>query len=224
MIKNALMTENALFEGISEAERQKLCGCLSARSRRMKRGAYVLRAGDAVRSVYYILSGGMHIIDEDYWGNRSVIETMQAGVLFGEAYVFAQEERHIVSVVAAEDSVVLEIDPSRLFETCANGCACHTALVRNTLYIVSQKIVRLTEKLEHVMRRSIREKLLSYLSACARRAKSNAFQIPYSRQLLADYLCVDRSALSHELSRLQEQKLIRYRKNHFELLTEPQDA
>ena len=213
------LQNSTLFANITNKDLQKLHKCLSAKEKFFERDSFVWRAGESVRSVYYILSGSMHIIDEDFWGNRSIIETMQAHTLFGEAYVFSAMQNHLVSVIAAEDSRVLEIDPARLFETCPNGCACHTQLVRNALGIVSEKIVRLTEKLGHIIQRTIREKLLSYLSVCAQREKSSSFCIPYSRQQLADYLCVDRSALSHELGRLQKQGMLRYRKNHFELLT-----
>ena len=219
MKKNLLhLGENALFANLTEEDLKKLCDCLNAKEKEFKRDSFVFHAGEKVRFVYCILSGSMHIIDEDFWGNRSIIERLQKDTLFGEAYVFSSMENHLVSVIAAEDSTVLEINPEKLFETCANGCICHTVLVRNALSIVSQKIVRLTEKLGHVMQRTIREKLLSYLSVCAQRQKSSSFDIPYTRQQLADYLCVDRSALSHELSRLQDMGLIRYQKNRFELL------
>jgi len=141
-------------------------------------------------------------------------------MLFGEAYVFSRRKKHLVSVVATEDSVILEINPKNLFEHCPKKCLCHTQLINNTLFIISEKVVRLTEKTSHIMRRTIREKLLSYLSKCAQTEKSNSFYIPYSRQQLADYLHVDRSALSHELSKLQKDGLLRYCKNHFELMKE----
>ena len=207
-----------LFYGIGEEDVEKICDCLSAREKRVERDAFVFRSEDKVQRVYLILSGSMHIIDEDFWGNRSIVSTMEKGTLFGEAYVFANKKNHLVSVVAAEDSVVLEIDPESLFETCPNCCDCHKQLIKNALYILSEKIVRLTEKLGHVMRRTIQEKILSYLSKCAQYEKSSSFTIPYSRQQLADYLCVDRSALSHELSRLQRAGMIRYRRSSFELL------
>ena len=209
---------SALFENIAEECLDKLFSCISAREKQIECDTFVFHAGENIKSVYYVLSGSMHIIDEDFWGNRSIIETMQKDTLFGEAYVFSTMKNYLVSVIAAEDSTILEIDPAKLFETCSNECLCHTQLVRNTLHIVSEKVVRLTEKLGHVVRRTTREKLLSYLSAQAHREKSNSFYIPYSRQQLADYLCVDRSALSHELSRMKKQGILRYHKNYFELL------
>ena len=219
MKTNLLSLQNSSLFGNIEAESfEKLYTCLSVREKVFERDAFVFRAGEDINFVYYILSGSIHIIDEDFWGNRAIIETMQKDTLFGEAYVFSSMENYLVGVIAAENSTILEIDPQKLFETCSNGCLCHTVLVRNALHIVSEKIVRLTEKLGHVMRRTTRDKLLSYLSAHAHREKSSSFYIPYSRQQLADYLCVDRSALSHELSRLKSQGMLQYHKNYFELL------
>ena len=214
------LQSSTLFSGVTVEDIEKICGCLSAHERTYEKDSFVFRADDKVRFVYLIVSGSMHIIDEDFWGNRSIIEKMDRDTLFGEAYVFASKETHLVSVVAAEDSLVLEIEPKKLFETCSKACDCHTQLIRNIVGILSEKIVRLTEKTGHIMQRSIRDKLLSYLSKCARRESSNSFCIPYSRQELADYLCVDRSALSHELSRLQRDGAIKYRKNYFELMVE----
>ena len=214
------LQNSSLFNGVSTKDMLKLCDCLCAKEKMFESGEFVFHAGDRVRFVYFIVSGSVHIINEDFWGNQSLIETMNRNVLFGEAYVFSKRENHIVSVVAAENCVILEISPDKLFEACANGCEGHTKLIRNTLGIVSEKVVRLTEKQRYIMRRTTREKLLSYLSVCARKEKKNTFSIPYSRQQLADYLCVDRSALSHELSKLQKQGMLQYRKNRFELLTD----
>ena len=212
------LQKSSLFANISEEELKKLYKCLDAKKKELKRESYVFHMGDDIKSVYFILSGNLHIINEDFWGNRSIIETMGENILFGEAYVLAKRKSYLVSVVAAEDTVLLEIDPKKLFEHCLKDCPYHAQIIRNALYIVSQKIVRLTEKAGHIMQRTIREKLLSYLSKCARIEKKSSFYIPYSRQQLADYLYVDRSALSHELSKLQKEGMIRYNKNYFELL------
>jgi len=213
-----LLQKSSLFLDFGEEDIKKVCACINAREKAVEKDAFVIRAGDDIRNVYLILSGSMHIVDEDFWGNRSIIESLEEYTLFGEAYALASTEKHLVSVAAATDSVILEIDPLRLFEMCSNGCACHSRLIKNVAYILSEKIVRITEKLGHISQRTMREKILSYLSKCARREGGSEFYIPYSRQQLADYLCVDRSALSHELSRLQEAGMISYRKNYFKLL------
>lgn len=212
-----------LFEDISEQDIKKMCDCLRAREIKIKKDEFVLRSGDPVRNVYLILSGSMHIINEYYWGDRSIIETMGKHTLFGEAYVFAKSKYHIISIIAAEDSVVLEMNPAKLFGDCPNGCSCHNQLVQNVTRILSQKIVRLTEKVEHVVQRTTRDKILSYLSQCMHQNQRSSFTIPYSRQELADYLCVDRSALSHELCKLRDAGKIEFRKNQFKLLLDEDD-
>ena len=218
-----ILSESILFSNLNNEEITKLCSCLTYREREVPRDSFVYHAGDSVQSVYLILSGSMHIIDEDFWGNRTIIETLSGRILFGEAYVLSDTKKHLVGVIAAEDSTILEIDPERLFEICPSGCSCHVKIIQNTMCLLSKKIVRLTEKLGHIIQRSTREKLLSYLSRCARQEQSRSFDIPYSRQQLADYLCVDRSALSHELSKLSRDGVVLYQKNHFELLVEPSD-
>jgi cAMP-binding proteins - catabolite gene activator and regulatory subunit of cAMP-dependent protein kinases len=215
-----LLQESLLFSGIGKEDVRKLVGCLSFQKKTIACDTYVFRAEDPINYVYLIISGSMHIVDEDFWGNRTIVETMEKHTLFGEAYVLSETERYLVSVVAAEDSIILEIDPIRLFEICPAGCSYHIKLINNMMCILSEKIVRLTGKLRHVVQRTTREKILSYLSQCGIKAQSTSFYIPYSRQQLADYLCVDRSALSHELSKLHNQGVIRYRKNYFELQLE----
>jgi len=215
---HATLLKNSLFSGLSDEEIEQLYACLAARKRTFKRESFVFHASDEVRSVYLILSGSMHIITEDFWGNRTLVETLPTHTLFGEAYVLAEAKEHLVSVIAAEDSVVLEFNLSCLFERCAKQCRTHNKIIKNTMRILSEKIIRLTEKLEHIVHRSMREKILSYLSKYAEKTQSNAFDIPYTRQQLADYLSVERTALSHELSRLAAAGIIKYKKNHFELL------
>ena len=215
--------KSSLFKNMTDKDIAKLCDCLAAHQKDVKKDSFVFRSGDPVRSVYLILSGSMHIINEYFWGDRSIVETMRPYTLFGEAYVFAQKGHHIVSVVAAEDSVVLEMDPKRLVETCPHTCDCHTQLLQNAVEILSKKIVLLTEKLEHVVQRTTRNKIISYLSQCMHQNHHNPFTIPYSRQQLADYLCVDRSALSHELCKLRDAGLIKFHKNQFELLLDEKD-
>ena len=214
-------SRSPLFDKISPEDIQKLCKCIDAKEKHIEKDEFVFRAGDDANSIYMILEGSMHIIDEDFWGNRSIIEAMEAYTLFGEAYAIASTEKYFVSVIAAKDSIVLEMKPAQLFEVCPNGCNCHLVLIKNTMYILSEKIVRLTGKVGHIIKRNMREKILSYLSQCARQSKSSSFDIPYSRQQLADYLCVDRSALSHELAKMRSIGIVRYHKNHFELVEKP---
>ena len=207
----------ALFEGIGEDDVRRLFTCLSPRKKSYSKDTFIFRAGDPVSAVYLILSGRIHIVDEDFWGNRSILETMNPLGFFGEAYSLSGATRHLVNVLAAEDTDVLLIDPEQLFCHCPKACHFHATLIRNATRILAQKVVLLTQKMSHIMQRTTREKLASYFSLCANRENSHTFSIPYTRQQLADFLAVDRSALSHELSKMRKDGLIEFRKNQIEL-------
>ena len=212
------LSKSLLFDGISKEDIAKLCKCLSAREKKLNKGAFVFQAGEKIGSVYVLLSGSVHIVDSDLWGNQAIVETMHAYDFFGEAYVFAKADCYLVSVQAAEDIHVLVLNPKLIDNTCVHDCECHQVFSRNVVRIMALKIVRLTQKLTHVVRRTTREKLLSYLSQRAQQTGSSTFEIPYSRQQLADYLSVERSAMSHELGKMRDAGIVKYHKNHFELL------
>ena len=213
-----VLQKTVLFANMAPDEIDDIFACLSPQIKKIDKGSFVFRAGDEVCSVYLLLTGHMHIVDEDYWGNRSIVETLPPHTFFGEAYVLTRSKKHLVSVLAGEDSTILVVNAERLLNACTGRCHAHMTLMHNMSCILSAKIVRLTEKLGHMVRKTTREKVLSYLSKCAQNAQSNCFSIPYSRQQLADYLAVDRSALSSELSKMEDQGLLRYHRNSFELL------
>lgn len=161
----------------------------------------------------------MTIFKEDCWGNRSILSQAVPGQLFGEVYACIPDETAQVNVTAAEDTLVLFLDVQRLLHTCTPPCPFHTRLIQNLLSVIAHRTLELTRKLEHLSKRTIREKLLSYLSEQSRQAASPAFSIPFSRQQLADYLLTDRSAMSHELCKMREEGILTFHKNQFELLT-----
>ncbi len=210
-----------LFRDIREDQLEELYRCLSAVKRRYDKGQTVFLAGEKAALVGIVLSGGVHVVQEDFWGNRTILTHVEPGELFGEVFSCAQVERLPVSVVAAEASQVLLINYSEILRPQGVSCAFHAVLIRNMLQILAQKNLMLTRKMEHVSKRTTREKVLSYLSQQAAQSGGSRVEIPFDRQGLADYLSVDRSALSRELSQMQREGLLRYRRSRFELLTRP---
>jgi len=213
----ATILKSPLFADIEKDQLESLLGCLLATRRVCKKGAFIFMAGNNAVSVGLVLSGGVNVLQEDSWGNRTILAHLGAGELFGEAFSCAGIERLPVSVIAAERSEILLIDYRKIVTTCPSGCAFHARLIENMLRILAEKNILLTRKLAYFSKRTIREKLLSFLSDQAIRAGSNVVEIAFNRQELADYLCVDRSALSRELGAMQKKGLIRYHKNRFEL-------
>jgi len=167
-----------------------------------------------------VLSGRVQIIEEDFWGNRNIIADNWPGDIFGESYAFLPGELLRVSAVAAENSSVMMIDARHMLEICSSACHFHTRLIQNILAETAKKNLALTRKLSHMSKRSTREKLLSYLSGQSLAAGSDQFEIPFNRQQLADYLCVDRSAMSNELCKMRDEGLLTFEKSSFHLKSE----
>jgi CRP-like cAMP-binding protein len=211
-----------LFSDIDKADLSALFTCLSAVQKRFRKNAFVFIAGEKTDSIGIVLSGAVHVLREDYWGNREILTRIEPSGLFGEAFACAGIGSTLlgkltVSVIAVEESEILLINCERILTFCPLSCAFHATLIRNLAWVLAEKNVTLTRKLEHVAQRTTREKLLSYLSEQAKRAGGNVFDIPFSRQELADYLSVDRSAMSAELSRMRDENLLHWHRKHFEL-------
>lgn len=207
-----------LFAGIGEDEIFGMLGCLQAKLQSYKRGEYVFRQGEHISHITVLVEGNLHIQKDDYWGNRSIISIIRAGEMFGEAYIAPDSGALLNDVVAVEDSTVIFFDVRKILTTCPSACRFHTLVVQNLFFAISEKNRKLLRKLGHMSKRSTREKLISYLSEEAKRHNSGTFTIPFNRQQLADFLSVDRSAMSNELCKMRDEGLLEFEKNKFRLL------
>lgn len=213
----SLLEENVLFRGISEKELKGVLSCLGANNKNYRKGEFIFLAGEKISSIGLIIEGKVQVIKEDLFGNRTILTEVARGNLFGESFPFAEEEKLPVSVMAVMDCEILFIDYKKMITTCSSACRFHTKLIENMLYILARKNLILNEKIQIMSKRTTREKLLSYLQSQAMKVGSASFTISFNRQELADYLCVDRSAMSNELSKLQEEGQIKFQKNQFHL-------
>lgn len=182
------------------------------------KGEFIFHSGDKTGYIGILCSGSAAVIKEDYWGNRSIYTKIFPGELFGEAFCFAGINHIPVNVIALEGCKVLFLRAEKISRPCTKCCKFHTQLVENLIHILSSKNILLTEKIGHMSQPTIREKLLSYLSSEAAKQETDQFIIPFNRQELADYLSVDRSAMSNELSKLGKEGLVEYHKNTFRLI------
>ncbi|MCI5902284.1 MAG: Crp/Fnr family transcriptional regulator [Blautia sp.] len=210
-----LFMHTDLFRGITESELTAMLNCLSAEQRIYQKGEAVFRRGEHIASVAMLLKGCIHIQKEDFWGNLSILSVISEGDVFGEVYACLGNEEIINNAVAVRQSEVLFLDINRIITMCPSGCQFHGRLIRNLLSVIATKNKILTQKLEHMSRRTTREKLLSYLSEQSLRAGTPSFEIPLNRQQLADYLAVDRSAMSNELCKMRDEGILMFEKNRF---------
>jgi CRP-like cAMP-binding protein len=212
------LSQTVLFRGISPQDVQSMMTCLQAFTRSYPRGAVIHHAGDTIHCIGMVLSGSVSIENDDVWGNKSILDRVAPGQIFAETYACVPGERLMINVVAAEPVEVLFLNTDKMFTVCSSSCTFHNKLVRNMLSIAAQKSLNLSRRIMHTSSKSIRGRLLSYLSFQAAIHNGREFDIPFNRQQLADYLSVDRSAMSNELSKMQSQGLIEYNKNTFKLL------
>ena len=213
-----ILKKSRIFAGVSENEIEAMLSCLNARVLSFKKGEYVLRQGEMISDILILVEGSLHVQREDYWGNLSILSHVDVGEMFGEAYVAPESGSLMNDVVAVEDSTVMLFDVRRIVTTCPSACRFHSLVVQNMFFAISEKNRRLVGKLGHMSRRTTREKLISYLSEESHQQRSSSFTIPFTRQQLADYLSVDRSAMSSELCRMRDDGLIEFERNRFKLL------
>ena len=211
------LSKTLLFRGTTPQEVQSILECLQAEKKHYQKSDVIYHAGDSVTSLGMVLSGSVSIENDDLWGNKSILDRIGPGQVFAETYACVSGEALMVSVVAAEASDILFMNVSRLLRICPHACEHHGKLIRNLLTISAQKNLNLSRRIFHTSSKSIRGRLLSYLSFQAVRQGRRDFTIPFNRQQLADYLSVDRSALSNELGKMQREGLLEVEKNRFRL-------
>ncbi len=213
-----ILKRTKLFSGVGEDDIASLLSCLGARKKEYKKGEYILREGEHISDIFILVEGKIHIQKDDYWGNRSILSVISVGEMFGEGYAAPESGALLNDVVAVEDSSVIFFDVKRILTTCSSACRFHNMIVQNMFFAISDKNRRLVQKLGHMSGRTTRAKLISYLSEEAKRQGSSAFTVPFNRQQLADYLCVDRSAMSNELCKMRDEGMIKFEKSRFELM------
>lgn len=193
-----------LFAGISREELKSMLSCLDGKIIQTPKGSPVFLEGEPATFVGVVLSGKVQILRTDFYGNRSVLTVVSPRGLFGEAFACAGVETLPVSAMALENAGVLLLDCRRVLKSCPNACTFHKKLVQNLLRGIAQKNLILTQKIRCMSQKTTQEKLMEFLLEQAKQHGRAEFVIPYDRQALADYLGVERSAMSAEISKLKK--------------------
>lgn len=214
----ARLSDAPLFRGIPAEEVDAMLPCLGASRRAYRRGERVMRAGQVATRVGVLLEGRLHVEMPDAWGNVSVLESVGPGEPFAVAYACGKEGVLDVDVVADADSTVATLEAARVLHPCERQCACHGALVRNLLVSMANKNIAMNRRATAMAPKTVRGKILAYLSVQQTVAGTPEFAIPFTQEKLASYLGVDRSTLSAELSALRKEGVINYKGRTFRLM------
>ena len=212
-----ILMESSLFTGVDREDLSLLLGCLQAQLMAVPKGDPVFLEGDPAGFVGLVLEGSVQIVRDDYYGTRSVIAHAEVGDIFAEAFACADVPVMPVSGYALQDSRILMLSCRKMLTVCSNACRFHNRLVKNLLQVVARKSLNLSQKIQFMSQRTTRQKLMAYLSDQAKRAGNREFTIPFDRQALADYLGVERSAMSAELSKLQKDGILETKGSRFTL-------
>lgn len=217
----SVVRNSRLFSGVSEEELTAMLSCLGARQMNFPKDSFLLHAGGSVDSIGLILSGTVMILQEDIWGNWNILSKLGPGQTYAWFPLPVSQAVPInVSVLAQTEVTVLTMNVGRILTMCPSNCSHHSLVLRNLLEDLAGKNLRLNEKLTHMGQRTTRAKLMSYLSAEAQHHNSLEFDIPFTRQQLADFLAVERSGLSLELGKMRDERLLDFHKSHFTLHTQ----
>ena len=216
------LSSTYLFRGCAETELGAMLKCLGAYNKTYAKGETIFLTGEITEYLGLVLSGSVNIENDDLWGNKSILGQVRTGQIFAETYACIPGAHLMISVIATQKTQVLFLNTARLLQTCKSSCPHHHKLIQNLLQITAQKNLDLSKRILHTSPKSIRGRLISYFSEQALQNGSYQFTMSFNRQQLADYLGVDRSALSKELSKMQADGLLTYEKNTFILNQMPE--
>lgn len=211
------LSNSNLFKTFDKKDISSILSCLSPTIKNYTKNEIIFSEGDTVHSIGIVLEGNLHIIKTDYWGNNQLLTQISESDMFGETFSCLEKNNINVNVISVNNSTVLFLDINRILTVCSSTCPNHNKIILNLLHLMAEKNYYLNEKVSVLTQRTIREKLLTFFSQQATLHNSRSFQIPFNRQQLADYLSVDRSAMSTELNKLIKEKILSADKSTFVL-------
>ena len=207
-----------LFMGIDPSDMEGMFGCIGYHVKEYQKGEIIAFEEENINHVGVVLSGSVDMLKEDVWGNRTMLVRTYPQDIFGETFACGEDSLSMVTFAAAENCRILFLPFSRVMHTCSHACQFHQTLVENMVRMIARKNRELMRKVEVVSKKTLREKILAYLSIQAQAQGSRKFEIPLGRVEWAEYLNADRSALTRELAKMKEEGILDYRKNSFEIL------
>lgn len=207
-----------LFYGIKDVDLGGMLTCLNANIREFEKDEYVYRDQEEIKSIGIIIKGRVQMIREDMWGNKAILVNMAESELFGETFACGSNMNASVSFVSMEDSIILFLPFERVMHSCSMTCVFHHRMIENMVRLIADKNALLMEKIDIISKKTLREKIATFLACQAEKNESRTFDIHMGRIELAEYLHADRSALTRELNAMQTEGLISFEKKRFQIL------
>lgn len=212
------LKETKIFKDATEFEMQAMMFCFKTRFKIFNKNDKIISQSERMEDTILIVKGAAIVEHVDTLGNISISMRLKKGDAYGLETAYAGDDIYKDSVIATEKTIVMFMNKHRLITPCDNRCRKHEMVIKNITQIIAENNLMLQEKLSHMSKKTMREKLLAYFTSLSKKSGSNYFEIPFSKTELANYLSVDRSAMSTELTRMKEEGLIDFDKRQFRLL------
>ena len=217
------LKQTKIFCSATEFECQAMMFCFKTRFKTFNKGTNIISQGDPIEDLVLIVKGGATVENVDSLGNISILMKLKKGDVYGLESSYAGEANYKDSLIATEKTIVMFMNKHRVLNPCENRCRRHDFVVKHLTQIIADSNIQLLDKITHMSKKTIRDKLLSYFNSLANRAKTNYFEIPFNKTELANFLSIDRSAMSTELSKMKEDGLIDFEKRQFRLIKKDSD-
>lgn len=207
-----------IFSSATEFECQAMVFCFKARFKFFNKNEHIVSQGEDMEEAVLILKGGATVEHIDSMGDISILMKLRKGEIYGVESAYAGDKVYKDTLIATEKTLVMFMNKHRLITPCVNKCRRHDIVSKHLMQMVASSNIQLLDKLTHLSKKTIRDKLLSYFSSLSKKAGSNYFEIPFNKTELASFLSVDRSAMSTELTKMKEDGLIEFEKRQFRLI------
>ncbi|MBR4628059.1 MAG: Crp/Fnr family transcriptional regulator [Ruminococcus sp.] len=213
-----LPEDNILFRGISREDCERMLGCFNAEIKKYRTGSRIVELSGSRDRIGIVLSGTAAAVRYDINGVRTIVETLGEQSIFGAYFSLSSNARSVTEIYAETDCEIMFVRRSEITKRCENACLCHSRVVENLLELMTEKTIALSERIEVLSQRSIEDKLISCLQIIeSKTPEGKTPQIPFSTTALSDYLCVNRSALQREMTRMKNKGILTMSKRKFRL-------
>ena len=210
------MLQIDLFENVQNSEVLELLKCIGIKTKVFRKNAFILKSGSKIDYLAVILGGNAIMSKTDSFGKQTIIEELKMNDIFGHNIVCCGLDKSPVDVVAQNECEVLFLPFEKVVTPCEKLCPYHLQLIKNVMKMISKRNSLLNDKIDIIGQKTTRDKIMALLETYHNGQK--VFSIPYSREEMAKFLCVDRSAMSRELCRMRDEGILKFSKNHFEIL------
>lgn len=210
------MLQIDLFEKIEDREVLELLKCIGIKTKVFRKFGFIVKSGAKIDYLAVMLSGNAVITKIDSYGRKTIIEKLKMNDIFGHNIVCCGEDKSPFDVVAENECEVLFLPFEKVVTPCEKLCPYHLQLIKNVMKMISKRNSLLNDKIDIIGQKTTRDKILALLEPY--RVEKGVFSIPYSREEMAKFLCVDRSAMSRELCKMRDEGILRFNRNHFEIL------